>query len=164
MSDLDKRISDALDNGAEYLVMGEIAAHTGLLVSQAPRNNSDYDIIVNNIDLSKGCMIEVIHSRDEFHGTIKSTDYDFLVFIYAPSEIENGIVKPKTGKDNDETRGMYVFPRAVVKTAVDAETGAIFHPVNIKVDGVIDNSIYKKYRKAFHLILEMVPNNSTGFS
>ncbi len=63
MSDFVERISDALDNGVEYLVMGEIAAHTGLLVSQAPRNNSDYDIIVNNIDMSKGCMVEVIHSR-----------------------------------------------------------------------------------------------------
>ncbi|MBT8118328.1 MAG: hypothetical protein KJN89_01315 [Gammaproteobacteria bacterium] len=45
MSDLEERISDAPDNAAEYRVIGEIAAHTDLLVSQAPRDNKDYDII-----------------------------------------------------------------------------------------------------------------------
>ena len=88
MSDLDKRISDALEKGAKYLVMGEIAAHTGLLVSPAPLDDTDYDIIVNNIDLSKGCMIEVLHSRDEFNGYIRGSDFDFLIFVYAPSIIE----------------------------------------------------------------------------
>jgi len=46
MNDFEKRISASLANGAEYLVMGEIAANTGLLVSQAPRNNANFDIIV----------------------------------------------------------------------------------------------------------------------
>ncbi len=35
MSDLDKRISDALENDAEYLAMGEIAAHTVLPASSS---------------------------------------------------------------------------------------------------------------------------------
>jgi len=162
MSDLVERISDALDNGAEYLVMGEIAAHTGLLVSQAPRNNSDYDIIVNNIDMSKGCMVEVIHSRNQFRGKIKSPDYDFLVFVYAPSSIVNGVVKPAIVK-NTEEKGIYVFPRSVVKTAVDEETGTVFDPRNIRVDGTRDKNRYKEYRGAFQLISELVPNSPPDF-
>jgi hypothetical protein len=163
MSDLVERISDALDDGAEYLVMGEIAAHTGLLVSQAPRNNEDYDIIVNNIDMSKSCMVEVIHSRDQFRGTIKSTDYDFLVFVYAPSQIVDGVVKPATGKEAEETKGMYVFPRSVVKTAVDEATGTDFDPRKILVDGKTDTNRYRDYRGAFQLISELIPNSPPGF-
>ena len=45
MSNINRRISAALANGAEYLAMGEIAAHTGLLVSQAPRNNANFDVM-----------------------------------------------------------------------------------------------------------------------
>ncbi|NOQ88532.1 MAG: hypothetical protein GQ550_06365 [Gammaproteobacteria bacterium] len=163
MSDLDKRISDALDNGAEYLAMGQIAAHTGLLVSPAPLDNTDYDIIVNNIDLSKGCMIEVIHSRDQFKGNLKGTEYDFLVFVYAPSQIENGMVKPSRGKDADEARGMYVFPRDVVRSAIEDETGSYFNPENIRVSGKKDKNKYKEYRDAFHLITELVPNSPPDF-
>lgn len=163
MSDLEQKISDALDNGAEYLVMGEIAAHTGLLVSQAPRNDADYDIIVNNIDMSRGCMVEVIHSRDQFRGNIKSADYDFLVFVYAPSKIENGVVKPSTGKDTDETKGMYVFPASVVQTAVDEDSGTIFDPRKILVDGIADKNNFKEFRGAFHLISELVPNSPSDF-
>jgi len=163
MSDFVERISDAVDNGVEYLVMGEIAAHTGLLVSQAPRKNSDHDIIVNNIDMSKSCMVEVIHSRDQFRGTIKSSDYDFLVFVFTPSSIENGVVKPATGKDTEETKGMYVFPRSVVETAVDEETGTVFDPRNIRVNGTRDKNRYKEYRGAFQLISELVPNSPPDF-
>ena len=83
MSDLNEQISTALENGAKYLAMGEIAANTGLLVSQAPRDVQDYDIIVNNIDQSKGCMIEVIHSRDKFQAETNGCDFDFLLFVYA---------------------------------------------------------------------------------
>ncbi len=163
MSDLDKQISDALEDGARYLAMGEIAAHTGLLVSQAPQNNTDYNIIVNNIDLSKGCMIEVIHSRNQFEGDIKGSDYDFLVFVYAPSQIENGIVKPSSGKNIDERKGMYIFPKDVVKTATEDKTGKSFNPENIKVNGTKDIQKYKEYRDAFHLISKMVPNSPPGF-
>ena len=51
-ADPGRRISAALANGAEYLVMGEIVARTGLIVNQAPRNNANFDLIVNNHDLS----------------------------------------------------------------------------------------------------------------
>ena len=51
--------------------MGEIAANTGLLVSQAPRNNANFDVIVNNHDLAKGCRVEVKHSRSGFKANSK---------------------------------------------------------------------------------------------
>ena len=76
----DSKITAALANGAEYLAMGEIAANTGLLVSQAPRNNANFDVIVNNHDLSKGCRVEVKYSRSGFKANISGSDYDFLVF------------------------------------------------------------------------------------
>ena len=163
MSDLYKRISDALDNDAEYLVMGEIAAHTGLLVSQSPRNEKDNDIIVCNSDMSKSCKVEVIHSREQFRGTIKSTDYDFLVFVYAPGRIVDGAVVPTTGKEAEETKGIYVFPRSVVKTAVDAATGTDFDPRKIVVAGTVDKNRYKDYRGAFQLLSVLVPDSPPDF-
>ena len=163
MSDLVERISDTLDDAAEYLVMGEIASHTGLLVSQVPRNNEDYDIIVNNIDMSKSCMVEVIHSRDQFRGTIRSTDYDFLIFVYAPSRMVDGDIKPNTGKEAEERKGMYVFPRSVVKTAVDEATGTVFDPRKILVDGKPDKNRYRDYRGAFQLISELVFDSPPDF-
>ncbi|MDB4575673.1 hypothetical protein N9112_01805 [bacterium] len=163
MSDLVERISDTLDDAAEYLVMGEIASHTGLLVSQVPRNNEDYDIIVNNIDMSKSCMVEVIHSRDQFRGTIRSTDYDFLIFVYAPSRMVDGDIKPNTGKEAEERKGMYVFPRSVVKTAVDEATGTDFDPRKILVDGKPDKNRYRDYRGAFQLISELVFDSPPDF-
>ena len=89
--------------------MGEIAANTGLLVSQAPRNNSNFDVIVNNHDLSKGCRVEVKHSRSGFKANISGEDYDFLVFVYAPSNIINGAIE----KSGD--REIYVFPQSIVE-------------------------------------------------
>ena len=89
MSKTGKKISASLATRAEYLAMGEIAANTGLLVSQAPRNNANYDIIVNSHDLSKGCRVEVKHSHSGFKANIKGSEYDFLIFIYAPSKIQN---------------------------------------------------------------------------
>ena len=71
MSNIGKRITASLANGAEYLAMGEIVANTGLLVSQAPRNNANYDIIVNSHDLTKGCRVEVKHSRSGFKANIQ---------------------------------------------------------------------------------------------
>ena len=163
MSDLNERISAALEHGAEYLAMGEIAANTGLLVSQAPRN-TDYDIIVNNIDLSKGCMVEVSHSRDQFEAEVIGSDYDFLLFVYAPSEIENGIVKPSSGKNTDDTRGIYVFPRGLVSDTMEHSSTKHFNPKQIKVNGQNDDEKYKEYKNAYHLILEMVPNSPPGFT
>ena len=170
MSDIDSMISDALENGADYLAMGEIAAHTGLLVSQAPRHITKYDIIINNIDMSKGCMVKVKHNRNKFKTKIKSDEYDFLVFVYAPSRIEKGVIKPRHGRDTDKqsgtdkNRGIYVFPKDVVNSAIDDESGTLFDPRNIKVNGIKDEKKYKEYRNAFHLILEMVPNSPAGYS
>lgn len=170
MSDLDKRISDALENGAKYLVMGEIAAHTGLLVSPAPLEDTDYDIIANNIDLSKGCMVKVVHSRDKFEGDIKGSDYDFLVFVYAPSIIENGIIRPKYGRATDKhagtdnKRGMYIFPKDVIRSAIEGKSGASFDPKELKTDGTVDKEKYKEYRNAFHLITALVPNSPADFN
>lgn len=142
MSKLEKRISAALANGAEYLAMGEIAANTGLLVSQAPRNNANYDIIVNNYDLSKGCRVEVKHSRSGFKANVSGNEYDFLVFIYAPSKIENGQVIPSKTKP----REIYVFPQAVVEASPKGKTGTNFNPKYV-------DDYKKQYKDAFNLIL-----------
>ena len=163
MSDINEQISAALEHGAEYLAMGEIAANTGLLVSQAPGDGFDYDIIVNNIDMSKGCMIEVSHSRDQFEAKTRGTDYDFLLFVYAPSKIENGRVTLSSGKDIDDIRGIYVFPRDVVKNTLEDQSATTFKPGDIKVDGMVDDKKYREYKAAYHLILELVPNSPSDF-
>lgn len=169
MSDIDKQISDALENGAEYLAMGEVAANTGLLVSPAPRNSSNYDIIVNNIDLSKGCMIEVIHSRDQFIAKVKGSEYDFLIFVYAPSDIVNGVIKPKFGRATDKQtiadkkRGLYVFPKNIVRSGMKDSSEKTFNPIDITIDGINDKEKYKEFRNAFHLITELVPNSPPSF-
>ena len=142
MSNIEKRITASLANGAEYLAMGEIVANTGLLVSQAPRNNANYDIIVNSHDLTKGCRVEVKHSRSGFKANISGDEYDFLVFIYAPSDIDAGQVVP-TGE-----RKIYVFPQAVVESTPKGKTQKNFNPKY--VEG------YEKYENAFNLILEAV--------
>ena len=139
MNNLEKRISASLANGAEYLAMGEIAANTGLLVSQAPRNNANYDIIVNSHDLSKGCRVEVKHSRSHFKANISGSEYDYLVFIYAPSKIEDGQVIPTSERE------IYVFPQSVVEAVPKGKTGKNFNPKHI--DG------YEKYRNAYSQIL-----------
>ena len=139
MSNLEKRISASLANGAEYLAMGEIAANTGLLVSQAPRNNANYDIIVNNHDLSKGCRVEVKHSRSSFKANISGNEYDYLVFIYSPSKITGGKVVPTSERE------IYVFPQTVIEAAPKGKTGKNFNPKHI--DG------YEKYRNAYGQIL-----------
>lgn len=138
MARKENRITAALANGAEFLAMGEIAANTGLLVSQAPRNNANYDIIVNNHDLSKGCRVEVKHSRTGFKANINGNEYDFLVFVYAPSNIEDGKVIPTA------TREIYVFPQPVVESSDKGKTGVNFNPKNIPD--------YSRYLGAFGLI------------
>ena len=142
MSNIDKRISASLANGAEYLVMGEIVANTGLLVSQAPRNNANYDIIVNNHDLSKGSRIEVKHSRSGFKANINGSEYDFLVFVYAPSEISDGKIIKTTERE------LYVFPQHIVESSPKGKTQTNFNPKYVKN--------YEKYENAFNLILEAV--------
>lgn len=139
MSNIEKRLAASLANGAEYLAMGEIAANTGLLVSQAPRDNANYDIVVNNHDLSKGCRVEVKHSRSGFKANISGDEYDFLVFIYAPSDIKNGRIAP-TGE-----REIYVFPQSVVEASPKGKTGKNFNPKYIED--------YEKYKNAFEQIL-----------
>ncbi|WP_211829261.1 hypothetical protein [Kistimonas asteriae] len=138
MKKVNHRITTALSNGAEFLAMGEIAANTGMLVSQAPRNNANYDIIVNNHDLSKGCRIEVKHSRTGFKANISGDEYDFLIFIYAPSTITNGEIKPT------QEREIYVFPHYLVESTNKGKTGVNFNPKNIPD--------YERYRSAFGLI------------
>lgn len=73
------------------------------------------------------------------------------------------MVKPSRGKDADEARGMYVFPRDVVRSAIEDETGSYFNPENIRVSGKKDKNKYKEYRDAFHLITELVPNSPPDF-
>jgi hypothetical protein len=143
MSNIENRISAALANGAEYLAMGEIAANTGLLVSQAPRNNANFDIIVNSHDLEKGCRVEVKHSRSGFKANIKGGDYDALVFIYHPCKIENGEIRYEKGSK----REIYVFPVEIVQENIKGKTGTNFNPNNI--DGGCD-----KYRDAYFHIKE----------
>ena len=140
MKNIEKRISASLANGAEYLAMGEIIANTGLLVSQAPRNNANYDIIVNNHDLSKGCRVEVKHSRSGFKANISGNEYDFLVFIYAPSKIINACVVPTSERE------IYVFPQSVIEATPKGETGKNFNPKYI--------SGYEKYKNNFKQISE----------
>jgi len=136
----DPKITAALANGAEFLAMGEIAANTGLLVSQAPRNNAKFDVIVNNHDPSKGCRVEVKHSRSGFKANISGSDYDFLVFVYAPSDIVNGTIQPTSERE------IYVFPRESVEECPKGRTGVNFNPKHI------DN--YPDYRDAYRLISE----------
>ena len=140
MGNVEKRLAASLASGAEYLAMGEISANTGLLVSQAPRNNANYDIVVNNHDLSKGCRVEVKHSRSGFKANISGDEYDFLVFIFAPSDIKNDCVIP-TGK-----REIYVFPQSLVEACPKGETGKNFNPKYIED--------FEKYKNAFNQILD----------
>jgi len=145
-----KQLTQALANGAEYLVMGEIAANTGLLVSQAPRNNANFDIIVNSHDLKRGCRIEVKHSRTGFKANISGSGYDFLVFVYAPSEIIAGTIHPST----DIKRGIYIFPQGVVDATDKGKTGNNFNPD--KVPNLV------KYKDAYHFILNECSDTNTN--
>ena len=140
MSRDEQRVSAALANGAEYLAMGEIAANTGLLVSQAPRNNANYDVIVNSHDLTRGCRVEVKHSRSGFKANISGNEYDFLVFIYSPSDILNRQVVPTSERE------IYIFPQSVVEASPKGKTGKNFNPK------YIEN--YEQYKDAFALIAD----------
>ena len=136
-----KRIQASLAVGAEYLAMAEIIANTGLLVSKAPENNANFDVIVNNHDLSKGCRVEVKHSRSGFKANISGNEYDILIFIYAPSKIENNKIIPTA------SRRVFVFPKEIVDKTDKGKTGVNFNPKNI--------SDYEKYENNFKLILDM---------
>ena len=117
-----KEISAILAAGAEYWVAGEITARTGFIVSMAPRNNVNYDLIVNNYDMTKACRIEVKHSRSGFKANVSGHNYDFLVFVYAPSDVtESGIV-PKAPKR------VFIFPRQIVEATYSGKTGTNFNP------------------------------------
>ena len=143
MSSNSRRIAASLANGAEYLAMGEIAAHTGLLVSQAPRNNANFDVIVNSHDLSKGCRVEVKHSRSGFKANIKGSEYDVLIFIYHPCIIEND----KIIYSNTDGREIYVSPKNIVQKSISGTTGTNFNPDKIRGG-------CGKYQNAFEYILE----------
>jgi hypothetical protein len=133
-----RRISARLANGAEHLVIGEITANTGLIVSQAPRNNPNFDIIVNSPDLSRGCRVEVKHSRTGFKANISGDEYDFLVFVYAPTAITDGRLEP-TAK-----RKIFVFPKDIVESTPRGKKGTNFNPKYV--------SNYGDYKDAYHLI------------
>ncbi len=143
MKNIEKRINASLANGAEYLAMGEIAANTGLLVSQSPRNNANFDIIVNSHDLKHGCRVEVKHSRSQFKANIKGEEYDVLIFIYHPCTIENNRIKYK---ENSE-RKIYVFPQNIVQKNIEGKTGTNFNPNNIEGG-------CEKYENAYNFITE----------
>ena len=142
MNNIEKRISASLANGAEYLAMGEIAANTGLLVSQAPRNNANFDVIVNNHDLSKGCRVEVKHSRSSFKANISGNEYDFLILIYAPSDIKENKVIPTSERE------IYLFPQSIIEASPKGKTGTNFNPKHIEN--------YKQYKNAYSLILNFL--------
>ena len=144
MASIGRRISAALANGAEYLAMGEIAANTGLLVSQAPRNNANFDIIVNSHDLKKGCRVEVKHSRSGFKANIKGGEFDVLVFIYHPCKIESGEIR----YEKNSKREIYVFPNLIVQKNIKGKTGTNFNPKNI--DGGCE-----RFRDAFFYITQI---------
>ena len=131
-------------NGAEYLAMGEIAAHTGLLVSQAPRNNASFDVIVNSHDLTKGCRVEVKHSRSGFKANIKGSEYDVLVFLFHPCTIENGELKYMPNIE----REIYIFPQVIVQETIKGKTMTNFNPENIKGG-------FEEYRNAYKYISNM---------
>ncbi|MCP4368125.1 MAG: hypothetical protein GY797_08485, partial [Deltaproteobacteria bacterium] len=118
--------------------------NTGLLVSQAPRNNANFDIIVNSHDLKKGCRVEVKHSRSGFKANVKGGEFDVLVFIYHPSKIENGEIR----YENDSKREIYVFPNEIVQENIKGKTGTNFNPKNI-AGGC------EKYRNAYSYIKQM---------
>jgi hypothetical protein len=111
-------------------------------VSQAPKNNANFDIIVNNHDLSKGCRVEVKHSMSTFKADISGKHYDFLVFIFAPSKIVDGEVQPSVERE------IYVFPKSVVESTPKGKTGKNFNPKHIENHG--------QYRDAFHLIEDFI--------
>ena len=142
MNNIEKRISASLANGAEYLAMGEIVANTGLLVSQAPRNNANFDVIVNNHDLSKGCRVEVKHSRSSFKANITGNEYDFLILIYAPSDIKENKVIPTSERE------IYLFPQSIIEASPKGKTGINFNPKHIEN--------YKQYKNAYSLILNFL--------
>ena len=77
---------------------------------------------MNNHDLSKGCRVEVKHSRSGFKASISGNEYDFLVFIYAPSKIVNACVVPTSERE------IFVFPQSVIETMPKGETGKNFNP------------------------------------
>lgn len=142
-TEIEKRIAAALHNGAELLVMGEIALRTGLIVSQAPRYNAGFDVIVNSHDLKKGCRVEVKHSRSDFKANISGDEYDILVLVYHQSKtIENEIVY------SDREREIYVFPRPVIEVTDKGKTGINFNP------HYVEN--HEKYLNAFHHISEFL--------
>lgn len=142
----DKRlISAILATGAEYLVMGEIVAHTGLIVSHAPRNNANFDIIVNNHELSKAARIEVKHSRSQFKANVSGGDFDFLVFVYTPSDKGNTAVL-----SNPFKRKIYVFPRSVVMDNLNGIKNNNFNPNKIPIK---NNNLDDEYLNKFKLIL-----------
>ena len=135
-------INAALANGAEYLAMGEIAANTGLLVSQAPRNNANYDVIVSSHDLSKSCRVEVKHSHTAFKANISGDHYDFLVFVYAPSDIVDGRI------ESTAPRQVFVFPQHIVEATDKGKTGVNFNPKNV--------DCWEGYENNYSQILEYI--------
>jgi len=82
----------------------------------------------------------VKHSRSSFKANIKGTEYDILIFIYAPSKIENNKIVPTA------ERKIFVFPKEVIEKTDKGKTGTNFNPKNI--------SGYEDYENQFNLILE----------
>ena len=78
-------------------------------------------------------VLKLIFSGDE---------YDFLIFIYAPSDIDAGQVIPTS------ERKIYVFPQAVVESTPKGKTQKNFNPKY--VEG------YEEYENAFDLIKEEI--------
>ena len=93
--------------------------------------------------ISKGCRVEVKHSRSGFKANIKGGEYDVLVFVYHPCTIENG----KVTYEKNSKREIYVFPSEIVQANIKGKTGTNFNPKNIKGG-------HEKYRNAYTHILQ----------
>ncbi|MCB0392838.1 MAG: hypothetical protein KDD58_16225, partial [Bdellovibrionales bacterium] len=83
---------------------------------------------------------EVKHSRSGFKANISGSDYDFLVFVFAPSVVENGIVKPIA------KRKIFVFPQSIVESTPKGKTQTNFNPKYIHD--------FEKYENGYSQILE----------
>ena len=82
------------------------------------------------------------HSRSGFKANISGNEYDFLVFVYAPTEITDKGLEPTSERE------IYVFPKDLVAATPSGKTGRNFNPK------YIDD--YHRFKDAFHLIRDFV--------
>ena len=86
--------------------------------------------------------MEVKHSHTAFKANISGDHYDFLVFVYAPSDIVDGRIV------STAPRQVFVFPQHIVEATDKGKTGVNFNPKN--VDG------WEGYENNYSQILEHI--------